>query len=57
MALINEQTVHLRVSGGDAAAPPQVFKRCEQVSDSSAFILAISRAFPTDGERTVDAAS
>jgi hypothetical protein len=33
MMLVNEQTVHLRVSGGDVAAPPQVFKRCEQVSE------------------------
>jgi hypothetical protein len=33
MMLVNEQTVHLRISGGDAAAPTQVFKRCEQVSE------------------------
>jgi hypothetical protein len=57
MALVNEQTVHLRVSGGDAAAPPQVFKRCEQVSELSAFSLAINLAFRADGERAVDAGS
>jgi hypothetical protein len=33
MMLVNEQTVHLRINGADAAAPPQVFKRCEQVSE------------------------
>jgi hypothetical protein len=33
MMLVNEQTVYLRINGTDAAAPPQVFKRCEQVSE------------------------
>jgi hypothetical protein len=33
MMLVNEQTVHLRINGADAAAPPQIFKRCEQVSE------------------------
>jgi hypothetical protein len=32
MRLVNEQTVHLWISG-DAAGEPQVFKRCEQVSE------------------------
>lgn len=31
MQLVNEQTVYLRV-GGNVEAPPQIFKRCEQVS-------------------------
>jgi hypothetical protein len=57
MALVNEQTVHLRVSGSDAATPPQVFKRCEQVSELSAIFLAINLAFRADGNRAVDAAT
>jgi hypothetical protein len=57
MALVNEQTVHWRVSGSDAAAPPQVFKRCEQVSQLPAIFLAMSLAFRADGNRAVGAAT